>query len=99
MQLFAILSNLGWGANSSYKDDPNDPQADWQFTNPESLLEKQMIIEDRNICFDHWKNYIGRNISMGMICANTTNFEGEKNAGQCRVSCFLLLILKRKCLC
>jgi len=73
----------GWGANSSYKDDPNDPQADWQFTNPESLLEKQMMIEDRNICFDHWKKE-GRNISMGMICANTTNFEGEKNAGQCR---------------
>merc|ERR1711872_170777 len=72
----------GWGANSSYKDDPNDPEADWQFTEPESLMEKQLMIEDRFNCFDHIQKE-GRFISMGMICANTTNFEGEKNAGQC----------------
>ena len=98
MQLFAILPSLGWGANSSYKDDPNDPEADWQFTEPASLMEKQLMIEDRFNCFDHIQKE-GRFISMGMICANTTNFEGEKNAGQCSVSCFLLLILKRKYMC
>lgn len=72
----------GWGANSSYKEDPTE--ADWQFTVPETLMEKQLVIDDRNKCYDFWQKYKNpNNITMGMLCANATNFEGEENAAQC----------------
>ena len=47
----------GWGGNSSYKGDPTvaDTEADWQFTVPETLMEKQLVIEDRNKCYDFFQ--------------------------------------------